>query len=332
MTAKDIVITCGGTGGHIYPGIALAQHFEEYTCCFIGTRNRIDSTIIPNYGFTFKGLWITPRNPLSYLTCLIQAVFVLAFLSPKAVICTGGYNTLPVGIAAWLLRLPLYLCEQNIIPGQTNRFLGRIADKIYLAFNESLPYFSIEKTKLTGNPIRKYYLPGFSIQTFTNTTRLLLVFGGSQGASFINDLVINHSNWLLDNKWSVLLITGSVNHRDIQIEKNGHQFIAIPYAENMDELYQAASAVISRAGATTVAELSYYQVPAFLIPYPYAKDNHQVFNAAAYIKQFPESVYEEESNLKFSHIQDFLMKVPAKKPLSHRLNPAENIRLDITST
>jgi UDP-N-acetylglucosamine--N-acetylmuramyl-(pentapeptide) pyrophosphoryl-undecaprenol N-acetylglucosamine transferase len=309
QTKHNIAYTCGGTGGHIYPLIALAQELTETHPFFIGSRDRVDRHIIPAYGFSFFSITSSNRNIFKIIQGFFQARRLLKNQKASLLVSSGGYLTLPVVLAAKSLSIPIFLLEQNSLPGRVNRSLGKFAKKICLSFESSQTYFKTKNKIVTGNPVRKIFLEDptyISLKELTlGTAKTLLVFGGSQGAQKINALFSANYAHFMRSDMQLIHITGknafesaieaskklnpkavTYSHDTFWVtDAEGHvKIITTAYCEKMDWLYEHAHWVISRAGATTIAELIHFQKPAIVIPYPHAKDNHQVDNANEFVK------------------------------------------------
>jgi len=284
-----VVFTCGGTGGHLYPAIAVAQTMRDrgQDCLFFMAYDREDVAHVAKYDFQSVPIGASKGNLWNYITSVGRAWKALKTHQVSTVICTGGKITLAVAIAAWLRRIPVFVMEQNAIPGRANRLIAKWAKRIFITFPESRSYFP-DRCTLSGNPIR---------QKFPNDDRLkdilahcteghptILVLGGSQGAAKINACILDDatlnsmpSNWILltGKRFAEINKLPDIHHYQV----GQRSIICMTYCEAMDQLYTAADVVVSRAGATTIAEILAFQKPAILIPYPYAKDNHQEANA-----------------------------------------------------
>lgn len=304
------VLTGGGTGGHIYPALAIARglqtHFAGIDILYIGTNRGLEADIVPKACFPFKAITVAGlerKISLANVKILWQALqgfkeakSILKEFKPDVVIGTGGYVCGPVVMAASRLGIPTLIHEQNALPGITNRILSRFADQVTVTFEDSLKYFShSSKVKLTGLPIRPEILQANRSTAF-NTLELrdglltILVFGGSRGARRINQSMIDVIREFGNNaSVQVLLATGQTGYKEFieDCEKNGIELgkyvniIIKPYLYNMQDALAAADLVVSRAGAATLAELTVLGIPSILIPYPYASENHQEFNARA---------------------------------------------------
>ena len=321
-----IAFTCGGTGGHVYPVLALAQELDHKHCYFIGSRDRKDSDILPAYGYRILPIVTYKKNPILFLTAFFQSIYILKTQDTRIVVSSGGATTVPVVLAAKVLGIPIFLLEQNTLPGRANRFLARFAKKIGVTFPQSLPYFPADKTTVTGNPIRKAFptTPAY-YQLVTETwpkAPILLVIGGSQGAGRLNELIGEQTDYFINQPYALIHILGK-SHFEKQYPGKEYKLIKdttgqvkvclLPYFEKMDYLYSLATLVISRAGATTLAELNHFKKPAILIPYPYAKDNHQYWNAKA-AEEEGTAILLPESELTFpvlmTHVQTMIADPP----------------------
>lgn len=295
---KTILIACGGTGGHVYPGIAIAQALRSEKVVFVGSKNRQDSKIIPEYGYPFYSITASPKNIFKLGMGLIQSLKIIKKEKPSVVLGTGSYHTIPVILAAKLKGIPILLLEQNVIPGRVNRLLSRIANRVCMSFEDSRVYFKTKNSVVTGNPVRMSFKSNPSIpeleQVLNDSRQMVLVFGGSQGARALNETVASlYLNPEITHSFVTVHIAGTVlfektyPKQSYGVIKNAEgliQAIVLPYAEDMGTLYKRASLVISRSGATTIAELLVFKKPAILVPYPFATDNHQVANAEAFCR------------------------------------------------
>jgi len=336
---KKLLLTGGGTGGHLFPAIAIAQEFRknypDTDVLFVGTRRKMDSSTLENYGFRsvailcyglkgkkiielVKALLVLP------VSCL-QALWILLTFRPDIVIGVGGYVTGPVVAVAKLLRIPTVIHEQNSVPGLANRKLGSLVDKVCLSFPQSSRYFAEKKTVLTGNPVRENLLEIKSRVAEDNGVLSILVLGGSQGATGLNRIVVSaftgesedklknikliHQTGIKDEEWV------AAEYRAANREVAVHAFI-----RNMDEVYSEADLLVSRAGATTLAELSVLGKPAILLPYPYAADNHQQKNAEYYVEGGGALVFEEKT-LTGAQLAETIAELAAdKEKLGHMGN------------
>lgn len=294
-----LVITGGGTGGHLFPGIAVADEllarYPGSEVLFIGTGREIDRRALAAKpyrqavltGSGLKGIsWSGRVASLARIPVgLWQALGLLRNFRPHLVLGVGGYVTGPVLLAARLLRITACIHEQNAVPGLTNRLLGRLVDRVFLSLPDRGGYFPAAKTRLVGNPLRRELLAAArSSQSAVPGDRLpLLVLGGSQGAHRINLLMVQAAQLLAAEgvEFAITHQTGQQDREmiDGQYRRAGINARVEAFVDDMAAAYQGAELVISRAGATTLAELALFGKAALLIPYPYAADDHQRLNA-----------------------------------------------------
>lgn len=301
-------MTGGGTGGHIYPALAIADKIKrkhpEADILFIGTKRGHEKDLVPKNGYPIRFITVTgfDRKHLlanvktirDYFAGERQAKAIIAEFRPDIVIGTGGYVCGPVVRAAYKCGIRSYIHEQNALPGLTNRLLEKYVKKVFIAYAEAAQYFKHkEKLVVTGNPLRKEFLV-----SGLNNDRLkfgilpaescVLCFGGSLGAGMINR-VMEETAAELENIQNVklILITGKIHYESVLAEleergiKKSEKIIVLPYADNMHEYLHAADLVISRSGALTVSEITACGKPSILIPSPNVTGNHQYFNAKA---------------------------------------------------
>lgn len=300
--APHIVITGGGTGGHLFPGIAIARAFQQRLAqtavLFVGTGRDLERRVVAESGFGHAviqarglkgmGLFRQMRSLTALPGALLRAGDILRDFRPAVVIGVGGYAAGPVCLAAWLMRIPVCLQEQNSLPGITNRLLARLARRVYIAFPESRSYFPPVKTLLAGNPVREEIiaLGRQSVPREPGLPFTILVAGGSQGARSINTAVIAMLPFIDDSR--SLHLIHQCGGDDLARVRRAYQDAGIParveaFFTDMDRQYARADLVVCRAGATTVAELTCIGKPAIFIPFPHAADNHQEINARSVV-------------------------------------------------
>ncbi len=301
-----ILVTGGGTGGHIYPALAIAHRLrkENHRILFVGAEEALDRDIIVREGFEFRSISVLPlerRVSLQFLKFLIKFIMgffqsfpILFNFKPHLIVGTGGYSSAPVALAAYFLRIPILIHEQNLYPGLTNRFLSRFAKEINITFAESKEYFKKKEARVTGNPIREEIL-SLDRERALKDLKLrpkrfnLLVFGGSRGARAINYCLaqVLKKSLLEEKGLQIILLTGFLDFEYlIQASKSSKIPLLIkPFLHNMARAYGAADLIVSRAGATTLAELTACGLPAILIPYPHATSRHQEYNARFLAKE-----------------------------------------------
>lgn len=308
--SATILFAGGGTGGHLFPGIAVADELRRrdgsVRIVFVGSSRSIESTIVAEHRLEHRMLPVEPlpmlrRNPVRFAyrnwVALRQAQRMVKELSPSAVIGLGGYASAPLVWAARRQRIPVTLIEQNVIPGRTTRWLSSFADDVCVSFEETIS--RLPKTRrihLTGNPVRSdiaalFYRQGNNNE-FEGTASQppeLLILGGSQGADSLNAAVVEAMRSLSREMrpWQISHQTGP---RDADLVRTTYRELGLsacvePFFHEMSSLYRRASLVISRSGATTLAELACAGTPMILLPYPYAADDHQRANALAFVNQ-----------------------------------------------
>lgn len=299
-----VLITGGGTGGHIYPGLAIAKELQlrnpQVELLFVGTQRGLEKDIIPQAGYPFTTITVeglprkltlkSLRTGWKLLRGLWQAQKILGSFRPDWVIGTGGYVCGPVVAMASWKGIPTLIHEQNAYPGITNRLLAKWVTKIAITYEESAKYFPVNKTVVTGNPVRPEIVTAEKKSAMISLglnplKKTILIFGGSRGARSINQAVVEAKEAFgQEEGMQIIHITGKEDFSWVSGEKSMEEVkhgnvIIKPYLYNMPEALAAADLVVCRAGATTLAEVTVRGVPAILIPYPYATDNHQEHNA-----------------------------------------------------
>lgn len=296
-----LLITGGGTGGHVYPGLAVAEAVQRLEpgarILFAGTRQGIEAHLVPASGFDIVFLaasgfrWLGLGARLRFVANLVRGFFtslgIIRRFGPHVVLGTGGYVSLPVAAAARVLGVPLVLQEQNAVPGSTNRLLGRWARRIYLGFTEATGFFRADRCLDTGNPVRAAFLESLDggNPTVAQADRPfhLLLFGGSRGAKTLNRAATDAASaWQTPADVHIRLQTGVDDFETVREAYAAADHVDVtPYIDDMPAALGWADLVVSRAGAMTLAELAAAGKPSVLVPFPYATDNHQLRNAKA---------------------------------------------------
>jgi UDP-N-acetylglucosamine--N-acetylmuramyl-(pentapeptide) pyrophosphoryl-undecaprenol N-acetylglucosamine transferase len=292
-----IVIVGGGTGGHLYPGIAVAQELRRWDprarIMFIGSRGGVGRDIVAREGYrhfeiTSSGLgrrqWREQLVALGhFLQGFAESVRVLRRVQPQVVLGLGSYASGSVLLAAGALGIPRLIHEQNVIPGLTNRLLGRIVSRVAVSFEASVTHFPPGKAVVTGNPVRPAICQMRGRPPEPNGRFHLFVFGGSQGAHHLNVATLEALAHLVDAQGHLWIVHQTGSHDFATVQKayteGGYSGLVHAYIEDMAREYSAADLVICRAGATTIAELMVTGRAALLVPFPYATNNHQEHNA-----------------------------------------------------
>ena len=294
-TRLRVVIAGGGTGGHLFPGLAIAREIlarrPDAVVTFAGTARGIEARAVPAAGFTLdtiRSLGIKGKSPIARAKgaailplSAIDAMRVIARRRPHIVIGVGGYSSGPIAVAAWLTRVPVLLHEQNAQPGLTNRLVARVARAIALTYEQTSARFG-SKSFVSGNPVRPQFL---QVGPEPSGARRVLIFGGSQGAHAINMAVVEAASQLA-RATPPPQITHQTGEHDLAVVRDrlaqtGLAARVEPFLDRMDEEMSAASVIVCRAGSTTLAEIAAVGRAAILVPLPTATDDHQRKNAEA---------------------------------------------------
>lgn len=330
-----IIMTGGGTGGHIYPAIAIAdkikERYPQAEILFVGTERGLEKTIVPQNGYPIRFITVAGfnrKNMLKNIEVLRklqkgnkEAKALMKEFQPDAVIGTGGYVCGPVVRAAHKAGIKTYTHEQNAFPGMTNKLLEKYVDRLFLGFPEAQQYFKHpEKHVMAGNPVRKSFFTARQKSSrealgFGQDDFILLVFGGSQGAGRINKAMLSVIETLNNmekvqvcmatGKYYYDAILGELKERGVEPGKNIH---ILEYIENMDEYLSAADLVVSRSGALTVAEVTVCGKAAIFIPSPIATGNHQYYNAKA-VSDRGGAILIEEKDLETEQLISQILKL-----------------------
>lgn len=298
-----LVVAGGGTGGHLFPGIAVAEEFlardERNEVLFIGTENGIEARVLPQLGYRLELISATGMRRKSIVEQLkglgllmrsyLQSKNILAAFQPDYVLGVGGYASGPVVLAAGRYSCRRFIHEQNAFPGSTNRVLARFAEKIFVSLEEAIGFFPPGKSIVTGNPLRRQIVQEVGSAEKAGDGFRILVFGGSAGAHSINMAMVDAAA-LLGEVRGTLSIVHQTGEKDVDEVKEGYLKAEIsaevlPFIHNMAEAYGQADLVICRAGATTIAEVTACGKPCVFIPFPYATDDHQRKNAEALVQK-----------------------------------------------
>ncbi len=334
-----ILMSGGGTGGHIFPAIAIANNLKtklkDTDILFVGAKGRMEMEKVPQAGFPIEGLWIsgiqrrlTLKNlmfPFKLLDSLIKARRIVKRFQPDAVVGTGGYASGPLLKAAANAGLPTLILEQNSYPGITNRWLGKVVNVVCTAYQGMEKYFPAEKIVITGSPIRKNIREAAVTTTdarkffgLEENRKTLLVIGGSQGARRINEAVALHVELLLATGLQIIWQTGKPSlemaERSLLNSKFRNRVVVRDFIYEMDKAYAATDVVVSRAGAIAIAEIIQVSKPAIFIPLPSAAEDHQTRNAMALVQKEAAVLLEEKNASRdFFEVVNGLMKDEEKK-------------------
>lgn len=299
-----VIITGGGTGGHLFPGIAIAECFREQwpdvRVLFVSTGTPIERQVMPRLGFDFSRIaseGMKGRSPAGRLRALVKLVLgvgtamrILVGFKPAIVVGMGGYSSAPMVLCAWLFGVRIVLHEQNAQPGITNRMLARFADCVFVNYEGAKDRLAARKTSVTGNPLRREILDaiaearhrGETVDKQADERFRLLVIGGSQGAHSLNMTVIDAVQKVsIRGAITVIHQTGAADEAMVRqaYERAGIDCTVKAFFNDMAERYRDADLIVCRSGASTVAEISCVGRPAIFVPFPHAADNHQAYNA-----------------------------------------------------
>ena len=325
MMSYNLIISGGGTGGHIYPAISIADRLtKKINNCnilFVGAKNKMEMKKVPENGYKIIGLYISglQRNfnlhlnillPFKIVFSLIHSLIILVRNKPKIIIGTGGYASGPIMYVASLLGIPVFIQEQNSYPGLTNRILSKYAKKIFVAYDGMDRYFDNSKIVVSGTPIRKSiknislknkrdYLKSLNLKKDLKT---LLFLGGSLGADRLNRFVKDNIDFFKKNDLQVILQCGSRYFDTYKFLNNSHIKV-LPFIKEMDKVFSSSDIIISRSGASIISELCFVGKPVIFIPSPNVADNHQSKNAKKlYELGAAEYVEEDEVDYKLTSI------------------------------
>lgn len=297
-----MIFAAGGTGGHIFPALAIAEVLKKeknMKILFIGGRDMEIHLIAPDYPLQIIPIIPMKRSlnhlgkfPLAAMKSIFLSIYFFLKEHPSVIVGMGGYPSFPPLIAGALLRIPIVVHEQNIIPGRVNRLQAPLAKKILISFPETARFFPHSRVKLVGLPLRSSLKKidkgsARTILGLATDAPTILVSGGSRGALAINKAIVEILPALLRENIQVIHICGHAHYRQFkEIAGNlGKGYLLLPFTSEMHLLYSAADLCVTRSGASTLAELAYFALPSILIPYPYAISQHQFLNALVYQKK-----------------------------------------------
>ena len=309
-----VIISAGGTGGHIYPALAIINKIKKEEpnseFLYIGTHNRMENDIVPKTGIPFESIEIYgfSKNIIKNFKtagCLLKSYKkckkLISDFNPDIVIGVGGYVTAPVIFAAKKLGYKTAIHEQNSLPGKSNQFLSKYSDLVFVSFKSSMSYFPSDKVVFTGNPCSEDALAKTSIKKSTfgidDNRKLVLFVMGSLGSSRVNDYLVSVMNLFNNKDYDVLFVTGKGSYDSISKNSFPSNVHVVPYVDGMTGLMKNVDLIVSRAGASTMSEIIALELPSILIPSPYVANNHQYKNAMDLVN-IDASVLIEEKDLK----------------------------------
>lgn len=337
-----VLIAGGGTGGHLFPGIALAEEIvtrhPKNDVVFVGTNRGLEARVVPQNGFVFEAITSRGLKGMGVLKLLlglltlpwsfVEALMLVRKYRPDVVIGVGGYSSGPVVMAAWLLGVPTAVQEQNALPGLTNRILGRFVKSVFVSFDETQRLFSGGKAHVLGNPIRRALLDNFLKPSTVHEKFTLLIFGGSLGARGLNTRVVDALAFLAPEKDSMRLVhqTGKADLETVKQGYEGKGFDAEvrEFIDDMSAAYLGSDLVVCRAGATTIAELTTCKKASILVPFPFATDDHQAVNAKALVDAGAALMF-REGELTGEKLATAILELKRDKPRLEKMEKAAGL-------
>lgn len=322
MINLRIIVSAGGTGGHIYPALAIIKKFQEkeknLEILYIGTHNRMEKEIIPKKGIKYEELEIYGfskthiirdfKNIFLIRQANKKCLNIMKEFKPDVVIGVGGYVTYPVIKSAAKLKIPTFIHEQNSIPGKSNIWLSKIVDLVGISFQNSKSHFEgAKKIVYTGNPCGDNALTNPKISKsslgFKENKKLIIIVAGSLGSTAFNDKFKSFLKLVENESYQVLYITGKDYYKEfIENQLFPSNVKVVPYQDNLPGVMKSADLIISRAGASTLSEILALKLPSILIPSPYVAGNHQYYNALD-LKELKVAELIEEKNLNVEVLQ-----------------------------
>lgn len=310
-----LMVSGGGTGGHIYPALALIKQVKQSEpdsqILYVGTSKGLESKIVPDSGIDFKTINIQGfKRSLSlenfktiglFLSSVVKARKMVKEFKPDVVLGTGGYVSGAVVFAASMMGVPTVIHEQNSVVGVTNKFLSKFVKKIAISFEAAASQFLTKKVVLTGNPrateVAQIKPSGLSQFGLDDKVPTVLIFGGSRGAEKINQVTIDTLEELMERPYQTIFVTGRVHFerltKDIDLAKYQGKIAILPYIANMPEILSNMEVIVGRAGATSLAEITSLGIPSILIPSPYVTNDHQTKNAMSLVNNDAAEIIKE---------------------------------------
>ena len=340
-----ILISAGGTGGHIYPALAIIEGFKKYDkdleVLYIGTKNRMEKDIVPKNGIPYYGIEIYGLSKNIFKD--IKDVFLIfkakkeikkkmLEFKPDVVLGIGGYVTYPVLSVAKSLHIKTFIHEQNAIPGKTNKMISKYADIIGISFKESAKYFPNRNVLYTGNPtgIRALNTPKITKSSLglNDDKPLVVVVCGSLGSETVNNAMKGYLKTLENKDYQVVYITGKNLYEEFIKIKYPKNVKVLPYLDNLTGLLKETDVLVARAGASTIAEVLSLKVPTIFIPSPYVANNHQYYNAVS-LKNDTLALMLEEKDLSIpnitKNIEDLLYNKDKQIKIKNNLNKVSTL-------
>ena len=341
----NFILTAGGTGGHIYPALSVLDEIKKdkkNKYLYIGTKNRMENDLIPSMGIPYEGIEIYGLSKTNMIrniknvNCIRKSynrcLEIMDEFKPDAVIAFGGYVTLPVCMAAKKKGVKVFLHEQNMLPGKTNIYLSKKADAVFVSFKDGTRKLKCKKIIYTGNPVsqraiecKKYDKTDLG---FSKDKKLIIIVMGSLGSTSVNEKLLDFLRTYEREDSEILFITGKTSYNDLSnnlIVPKGTKIV--PFFDNLPSLMKSADLIISRAGASTIAEIMATKTPSILIPSPYVANNHQYYNALDLVNKKISYLIEEKDLNKESLIEaiDYMFDPKTEKEVKENLKDVKDI-------
>ena len=307
-----VIISAGGTGGHIYPALAIINKIKDMEpnseFLYIGTDNRMEKDLIPSFGIKYEELHVTGfKRSLSldnfktlsnFLNARKKCLKIIKEFNPDVVIGCGGYVTAPVIWASHKLGKKTFIHEQNSVVGLANKYLSYYVDKVGVSFEETIDKFPKGKAILTGNPCGEKAINALVCNKeeygLSNDKKLVIIVMGSLGSKTINDEIANNINKFEDKKYEVLFVTGNNYYESVKELKAPKNVRVVPFVKELSTVMKTCDLMVSRAGASTMSEITALKIPTIFIPSPYVTNNHQFKNANVLVKNNAGLLIEEK--------------------------------------
>jgi len=339
MRKHRFIISGGGTGGHIFPAISIADElkfrFSQSDLLFVGARDRMEMVKVPAHGYKIKGLWISGLNrkfsiknflfPIKLIFSLIHSLIIIIKFKPQVVIGTGGYASGPILFTASLLRIPTLIQEQNSYPGITNKILSGMVKKICVSYTDLDKYFPHSKIVLTGNPIRnnicntnESYDEGIRFYDLDINRKTLLIIGGSQGSREINREVYSCIDFFDYMNIQVIWQCGKIYYEEYKSSVSSENIKLYSFLERIDLAFSVSDYIVSRAGAGSISELCMVGKPVIFIPSPNVAEDHQTKNARSLLDKNAAILIREQDLVK--EFKKMIMELNSSRDLQNKLS------------
>lgn len=345
-----VIVSAGGTGGHIYPALAIIDKIKEKEpnseFLYIGTHNRMEKDIIPERGIPFKSIEMYGFNKknlfknLKTLKCIFKGFSdckkIIKEFNPDIVIGVGGYVTVPVIVSAKKLGYKTFIHEQNSIPGKANKFLAKYTDKIGVSFASSSEYLPKDKVILTGNPCGEAAKKTEAVTKtelgFSSNKKLVLVACGSLGSASVNKVMMESMSEFAKKDYEILYITGKSIYEKVKDNTFPSNVKVLPFYEGLSKVIKRTDLMITRAGASTLSEIIALEVPSILIPSPYVANNHQYINALDLVNNEAALMIEEKELTADKLIKSIDLLIADNVKMKVMKNNLKKLKIDDSAT